>query len=228
MDTDFNKLPSDIPTIAIVAGRLEINGLPVDDEDLVIEIAKALDINVVKWIGRAAFKQKPGNSAGMRIEFENILTHQQPYAIFNVSTERASNTQYGKKGTSLPPGKFALLPSHHLAKLYTSCGLTFRRMSTAHRDINKLKGRYFTYSAMKGSKIVASMLRHLSLSADDLSPEFLTVLPWRNRPNFVPISNGFTMEKPSQSRPNLVPTKPSSPVTARATDRFSRDTRYTI
>jgi len=84
---------------------------------------------------------------GVTLNFTNLVTGQEAYAIFNAILKREKTTRYGKKGDPLPTGHFRIGKGHSLYKFWRETELpTPRRLAALHDYMGNLKGLVFSCS----------------------------------------------------------------------------------
>lgn len=110
---------------------------------LAVEIAQAIGVKVYSYISYSTGRYKNDNKGvyypGITLQFSDIVTGENPYAIFNVSLKRSRTSKHGKKGDPLPKGRFYITKKY---AFYRFWGVTKvkhpRRVSEYDEHMGKL------------------------------------------------------------------------------------------
>lgn len=183
-------------SLAIVNGKLEItprSGRPVPAqwlrehaEQLVKVIAQLCQRDMYQYLGFTAGLYGEHRSGGVHLQFINLYTGEPYYTIFNVQANRARSTTYGQKSQPLPGNKFRVTKTQNFYLFWVSTGLPMPpRLSSFHDYMGKFKGIVFDgqQNIKNKSKLVASSMRPLAITHQEISAAFGTVNPDNCRTN---------------------------------------------
>ncbi|MDH0623065.1 hypothetical protein N5E30_16865 [Pseudomonas chengduensis] len=108
---------------------------------------------------------------GLTLQFRELVSRTDAYAIFNVCLTRQRNTKSGRQGQPLPKGHFRVSKKHAFFAFWESTPLPFpRRTAALHDYMGKLRGIVFTgqKGAEKAARLDAGSLRPLCISAAEI------------------------------------------------------------
>ncbi len=113
---------------------------------------------------------------GLTLQFQNAVTGESAYAIFNAELTRRRNTEAGIKGAPLPSGHFRVGKRSHFYRFWQSTGIPEpKRLAAFHDYMGNLRGILFTAHETEGlqSRLDAGSLKTLSVPSLDVRKEFL-------------------------------------------------------
>ncbi len=105
---------------------------------------------------------------GITLQFRCVLSGNKYYAIFNASIHRTRTSVHGKAGDPLPVGHFSIGEQSAFMKFWKSTGLPYQRRSNLHQRMGNLAGLRYTATVTDGERLVASTLRPIDLSTEQL------------------------------------------------------------
>lgn len=170
--------------VAIVDGILQIipaSGKPVPDDwysdnkqRLITEITKTVSVTAYRYdsysTGRYKSDQKGLYFSGVTLQFVNVVTGENPHAIFNAGLKRSRTTKSGKKGDPLPKGRFNITKNYAFFKFWERAKIPHpRRLSEYHEHMGKLRNMVFTMELNEKGKAVNDSLMPLSVSYDAIA-----------------------------------------------------------
>lgn len=166
--------------VSVTSGRLLISpasGYPVPDGwlrkhgDCILGlIARYMRGPTYRFTGYKAGKFGGGRIAGVCLQFEEVITGREAYAIFNASITRARTTRHGKAGAPLPAGQFRVGPRSGFLKFWRRAGLEEPpRLTSFHDYMGKLRPLLFQASVADGERLDKSTIKPLEVSADGVA-----------------------------------------------------------
>lgn len=194
--------------VAVEGGRLVVeaaSGIVVPDEwlqaksdQLLRDIAAESGQILFAYCGYDTGKYGVHKSPGVTLRYRNILTGEHAHVIFNAELNRGRNTVHGKKGASLPKGRFRVGRGYAFVHFWQSLGLDLpRRLSDFHDRMGKLKGIVITAKLNTGNRLdkksislldwaaKAETVVSVSATVSDKSPTNVRQLP-DNAPTILP------------------------------------------
>ncbi|WP_317930186.1 hypothetical protein [Halioxenophilus sp. WMMB6] len=143
-----------------------------DNRELIVaEIAKRLAVNVLKYESYSTgyYEVKSGvRKSGLTMQFCNLRTGQQVFAIFNVELTRQRNTRYGKKGDRLPDKQFRAKPKSHFSSLWNRLGMKSLPTSERHQYMGLFSEKYYFMVASEEGKALHDSIEVASISFEQL------------------------------------------------------------
>lgn len=168
--------------VAIVDGVLQIipaSGASVPDgwlkennQRLVAEIAQAVRANAYSYDSYSTGRYKNNGllHSGVTLQFVDIITGENPHAIFNVGLKKSRTTKTGKKGDPLPKGRFNITKNYAFFKFWERTKIPHaRRLSEYHEHMGKLCNVVFTMELNEKGKAVNDSLMPLSVSCEAIA-----------------------------------------------------------
>lgn len=116
---------------------------------LALTLATRANTSLYKYVGYTVGAYGKHKADGVTLQFVNMATGQEVYAIFNVDRERAQDSPKGKAGTKLPAKQFRVRKKMDIYKFWLRTGLEEpkqRHLSEFHVLMGKLKPVLFTMS----------------------------------------------------------------------------------
>lgn len=171
-------------------------------ENILSEILNKTEYLAIKYTSHSVGIYAVGDSkleGGLTLDLVDIETGARYFTIFNVLRYRDRNTKHGKAGTPLPNGQFRMKESRGKRGfkdfwLSTGLELTKRRESAIYDYMGHLKQFVLTgeFHASQKDKIIASTLKPLSISHDEILKAFPINAPqkrtkYREAPDKAPI-----------------------------------------
>ena len=156
--------------VSIDNGKLVIqptSGKAVPDE-FMVQHAHAITLDALTLLGIASYRYMnystgiygEHKSAGISLQFIDLLSGENPYACFNVDLKRKRGSDRGK---ALPKGQFSVGRRSQFYKLWLSTGLPVPASVTRfYQCMGKLKGFIFTADIAGDQKIKAKTLKPLN------------------------------------------------------------------
>ena len=168
--------------VAIVDGVLQIipaSGASVPDDwlkennqRLVAEIAQAVRANAYSYDSYSTGRYKNNGllHSGVTLQFVDIVTGENPHAIFNAELKKSRTTKAGKKGDPLPKGRFNITTNHAFYKFWDRTKIQHaRRLSEYHEHMGKLRNVVFTMELNEKGKAENDSLMPLSVSCEAIA-----------------------------------------------------------
>lgn len=180
----LKRLISKGDQVAITDGILQIipaSGEPVPDDwysankqRLITEIVKAVSVTAYCYdsysTGRYKSDRKVLYFSGVTLQFFNVVTGENPHAIFNVGLKRSRATKANKKGDPLPKGRFNITKNYAFFKFWGRTKIPHaRRLSEYHEHMGKLRNMVFTMELNEKGKAINDSLMPLSVSCDAIA-----------------------------------------------------------
>lgn len=114
-----------------------------NSEELMKEIAKITGVTALQYHSYSTGLYN--GYEGVTLQFINILTGENPYAVFNADLKRIRNTAAGKAGGSLPKGHFRVGKRSKFYQFWIRANLAVpKRMSSWHDYMGNLKQLVFS------------------------------------------------------------------------------------
>lgn len=134
-------------------GKVPQDWLKAHSEELALTLAARANTLLYKYVGYTIGAYGKHKADGVTLQFVNMATGEEVYAIFNVNRERVQNNRKGKAGAKLPAKQFRLTKRMELYKFWLRTGLAepeTKYLSEFHRVMGRLKQVFFTMSASNG------------------------------------------------------------------------------
>lgn len=187
--------------IAMEDGRLVISprsgkAIPAqwlrDHQDaLTRQIAKRLGIDAYRYNGYSTGRYGNHKTGGVTLQFSNIITEQNAYAVFNAALTRARSTTFGKEGAPLPKGHFRTGKKSALYRFWLSTQLPLpRRLSAFHESMGSLGELVFTLKITEGERAAKDSIEPLNISYTEVKTP-------TNKPNNVSTNSQQNFNKGS-------------------------------
>jgi len=164
--------------VAVEQGRLVIvpaSGQLVPDgwfreneRSLIVQAAKLASVIALEYVGYAVGNYGPRRAGGVTLQLRCLADDLEAHVIFNADTTRARSTRGGKAGSPLPRGQFRVGKRSAFLRFWQSTGLPVRRLSEFHDYMGLLGGLALTGTLGQGSRVEATTLRPLDISASTL------------------------------------------------------------
>ena len=141
---------------------------------LVAEIAQAVRANAYSYdsytTGRYKSDKKGLYFSGVTLQFANVVTGENPHAIFNVGLKKSRATKTGKKGDPLPKGRFNITKNYAFFKFWERTKIPHaRRLSEYHEHMGKLRNMVFTMELNEKGKAVNDSVMPLSVTCEAIA-----------------------------------------------------------
>jgi len=105
-------------------------------------------------------------SPGVMMKFNDLLTGEEAYAVFNATLKYQRATKSKKAGDSLPDRHFHIRDRAAFYNFWMKTGLDIpRRFSEWHKSMSKLQHVYFVAEKRSGDKLANNSIQPLSLSS---------------------------------------------------------------
>ena len=140
-----------------------------------MEIRQATGQHGFRYQSYSAARFDGGRYPGVSLQFVNLLTGEEPCAVFNADLDRERTSKGGRKGTPLPSGQFRVGERYALWKLWQVTGLPEpRRRSELYEVIHKLNGIVMAADrhSEKPGVLVASSVRPLQIGPETIREAF--------------------------------------------------------
>ncbi len=179
--TSFNKcsllenLISRGDNIEIVDGKLNI--IPVSNrqipeqwlkdnrETLLSEIAQVANVEPYIYLGYSTGSYGEHKSGGVSLQFTNLITGEDAFAVFNAELTRARKSKSGDKGISLPKGKFRVRKGFEFYRFWLLSGLNIPpRLSVFDQYMGNLKSLAFIPELGKRNKFINKKTKLMNVS----------------------------------------------------------------
>lgn len=152
--------------------RLYFSPFCAEAQPLMREILTLLPgTDAFEYIGCSTGFYGQKKSPGLTLQFRELVSRNDAYAIFNVCLTRQRNTKAGRQGRPLPKGHFRVGKRHNFFAFWESTSLPMpRRLSSFHDYMGKLGRLVFTgqKGEAKGARLGSGSLRPLSISAAEI------------------------------------------------------------
>lgn len=147
--------------------------LATNERKIIAEIARQLNQSIFTYSYYKTGIYNNGLSPGIMIRFIDLLTGEEPFAIFNAQLKYQRTTRKKKAGDRLPDGHFRIGNRSALYILWIKTALDIpRRFSEWHKSMSKLRHVYFVGEKTSGNKLVNKSIQPLSLSHSEILDMF--------------------------------------------------------
>ena len=169
--------------VAVEAGRLTIRAKSEDSvpdywykqyhDNMVQDIAYLLGVPVLRFISFNTGKYGRHKADGVNLQFEDLTSNKDAYAIFNVDLARKRTTKNGKKGQPLSGKQFSVPRKSLFRQFWIASGLIEPNRSTKYSGyMGNLKSIIFTANYQgtdsKGERLTKQSIRPLSISYQEI------------------------------------------------------------
>lgn len=134
--------------------KVPVGWLKKHDDALALTLATRANTPLYKYVGYTVGAYGKHKADGVTLQFVNMATDEEVYAICNVNRERVQDSRKGKAGAKLPAKQFRITKRMELYKFWLRTGLAEpekKYLSEFHRVMGRLKSVLFTMST-SGSK----------------------------------------------------------------------------
>lgn len=134
---------------------------------LALALATRANTSLYKHIGYTVGAYGKHKADGVTLQFVNMATGEEVYAIFNVNRDRAQDSSKGKAGAKLPAKQFRVTKRMEMYKFWLRTGLAEpkqRHLSEFHVVMGRLKSVLFTMSA-SGNKADKNTIQAASVTS---------------------------------------------------------------
>jgi hypothetical protein len=142
-------------------------------DNMVRDIANLLGVPALQFISFNTGKYGRHKADGVHLQFEDLTSPKDAYAIFNVDLARKRTTKTGKKGEPLSGKQFSVPKKSYFRQFWITTGLTEPDRSTKYSGyMGNLKPIVFTANYQgtdaKRERLEKKSIRPLSISYQDL------------------------------------------------------------
>jgi hypothetical protein len=176
----LNQLLDRGDKVSIESGKLVLipaSGNPVpgdwfddNEAEIVEQIAMQAGVVILRYVDYSTGAYSSRFYEGVTLQFDDVATQADAYAIFNCMLIRARTTTHGDAKRPLPKKHFRLGKKHQLTKLLKLAGIEPRRLSDAYKSLHKLKVLLLsaTYVLNKGDRLQSDSITPLNLTHQQL------------------------------------------------------------
>jgi hypothetical protein len=134
-------------------------------ETLISDIAQVADVEPYIYLGYSTGSYGEHKSGGVSLQFTNLSTGEDAFAVFNAELARARKSKSADKGTSLPKGKFRVRKGFEFYRFWLLSGLSIPpRLSVFNQYMGNLKSLAFIPELGKINKFINKKTKLMNVS----------------------------------------------------------------
>jgi hypothetical protein len=139
-------------------------------ETLISEIAQLADVEPYIYLGFSTGSYGDHKAGGVSLQFTNLITGEDAYAVFNAELTRARKSKSGDKGTSLAKGKFRVRKGFEFYRFWLLSGLNIPpRLSVFDQYMGNLKCLVFIPELGNRNKFINKKTKLMNVSYEQVS-----------------------------------------------------------
>lgn len=137
-------------------------------QQLLTEIAESTGVHILEYLGYSTGNYGPHKAGGVTLQFANLSTGEESYAIFNVGLKRLRDSKHTRAGTALPARQFTPGKRSAFIKFWLSTKLTMpNRLGKFHQHMGTLKNLLYTGTInTDNNRIEATSLKPANIPAN--------------------------------------------------------------
>lgn len=143
---------------------------------LLTEICSLLDLTPFRYIsfstGHYKICESGKLSGGVTLQFENLITGEAAFTVFNAELKRQRTTKQGKAGDRLPNKQFRIRPRSNFQKFWNSAKLKQIDQSKIHRYMGLLKEVLFTFDPNEKQRVSNEKIKLLEVPFETIRAAF--------------------------------------------------------
>ena len=169
--------------VAIEDGRVTVcpasgNPVPLDwfaanEAELLRDILRVTSVSGLSYDSYSTGNYGIQKYPGVTLQFIDLLTGENPYAVFNANLSKARNSSKGPKGSPLPQGEFSVGKRSKFYSFWLNTQIPLPpRLTRFHEYMGNLRSVVFSGSYSPDGRILKSSLRPLFISYEQVLDGF--------------------------------------------------------